>query len=265
MEVIALLGGSGTGKSHRAVALAAELKVSAIIDDGLLIAGNRILAGRSAKAEHTLMAAIRRAIFFDPEHAADLREAIVRLQPSKLLVLGTSLGMILRICSALELPEPVQYLSISQLASPEEVALAQQQRVVQGTHVIPVSPAEVRRLIPVALADVIDHMRRTTRYERTQVRPPFGVSAAGLQLQLSMVRPLIDRALEESGSGLYRLNHASMYSKQGLVLYLDLAVAPIGLDATKLIFFQSRVKDKVLQATGSALKQVELSISRLLN
>ena len=37
MEVIAFVGGSGTGKSHRALVLAHENSVECIIDDGILI------------------------------------------------------------------------------------------------------------------------------------------------------------------------------------------------------------------------------------
>ena len=49
MEVIAFVGGSGTGKSHRALVLAHENSVECIIDDGILIHDNKIVAGFSAK------------------------------------------------------------------------------------------------------------------------------------------------------------------------------------------------------------------------
>ena len=51
MEVIAFVGGSGTGKSHRALVLAHENSVECIIDDGILIHDNKIVAGFSAKKE----------------------------------------------------------------------------------------------------------------------------------------------------------------------------------------------------------------------
>lgn len=37
MDVIALVGPSGTGKSHRALMVARQNKADAIIDDGILI------------------------------------------------------------------------------------------------------------------------------------------------------------------------------------------------------------------------------------
>ena len=53
MTVYALVGKSGTGKSFRAKLLAEKIGISYIIDDGLLIYGDTILAGRSAKQENT--------------------------------------------------------------------------------------------------------------------------------------------------------------------------------------------------------------------
>ena len=49
MEVIALVGPSGTGKSHRALLVAHNNQADAIIDDGLLIKDGTIIAGKSAK------------------------------------------------------------------------------------------------------------------------------------------------------------------------------------------------------------------------
>ena len=49
MEVYALVGPSGTGKSYRAISFANEMGILYILDDGLLIKDNRILAGVSAK------------------------------------------------------------------------------------------------------------------------------------------------------------------------------------------------------------------------
>ena len=45
MQIIAFVGASGTGKSYRAITIARENKIDAIIDDGLLISNNKIVAG----------------------------------------------------------------------------------------------------------------------------------------------------------------------------------------------------------------------------
>ena len=49
MKTVALIGKSGTGKSHRAVGVSKTRNIQAIIDDGLLIMSNKVLAGKSAK------------------------------------------------------------------------------------------------------------------------------------------------------------------------------------------------------------------------
>ena len=49
MQTIGFVGPSGTGKSHHALVVAYDRKIEAIIDDGLLIYRNRIVAGHSAK------------------------------------------------------------------------------------------------------------------------------------------------------------------------------------------------------------------------
>ena len=51
MDVIALVGPSGTGKSHRALKVAKDHQADAIIDDGILIQNGKIIAGASAKTE----------------------------------------------------------------------------------------------------------------------------------------------------------------------------------------------------------------------
>lgn len=62
MEVVAFVGPSGTGKSHRAIGVAHNNNCDAIIDDGLLIKGTKILAGTSAKNETNRIQAVKRAI-----------------------------------------------------------------------------------------------------------------------------------------------------------------------------------------------------------
>ena len=49
MEVYALVGSSGTGKSFKALEFAYENDIEYIIDDGILIYKNKVLAGISAK------------------------------------------------------------------------------------------------------------------------------------------------------------------------------------------------------------------------
>ena len=94
MDVIALVGPSGTGKSHHALIVAHKHKADAIIDDGILIKDGKIVGGHSAKKEQSKIMAVRRAIFVLPGHAEEVQAAIKEAKPHRILILGTSENMV---------------------------------------------------------------------------------------------------------------------------------------------------------------------------
>lgn len=147
MEVYALIGASGTGKSHNANSVMEQYNIEVMIDDGLLIKDGKKMAGSSAKAEETTMGAVKRAIFHDPLHAAEVRERIGQLQPKKILILGTSEKMIDKITAALNLPPVKNKIFIQDIVTPEQIELAQSMRR-EGKHVIPLPSIEVKKDLP---------------------------------------------------------------------------------------------------------------------
>ena len=159
MEVYALVGASGTGKSHHATDLADELQISYIIDDGLLIHNGKKLAGVSAKSEPTMVAAVKRAIFLDQEHASNVKTALSIYHVKKLLILGTSEHMIDRIVGALGLPAVKQVIYIQDVATEEEIATAKEMRK-EGKHVIPLPVVEVRKDLVVISENVFIELTR---------------------------------------------------------------------------------------------------------
>lgn len=76
MKVVGFVGPSGTGKSHRALWVARSRGIEYIIDDGILIKGNRIVAGVSAKKESTRIGSIKRALFVYDDHVQEVKKAI---------------------------------------------------------------------------------------------------------------------------------------------------------------------------------------------
>ncbi|MFW6148231.1 MAG: Asp23/Gls24 family envelope stress response protein [Atribacterota bacterium] len=178
MKVIALVGGSGTGKSHKALLIAHKEHIEYIIDDGLLIRKDKILAGLSAKKEANRIQAIRRAIFFEKEHAQSVRDVINQKNPKKIMVLGTSKDMVDKIVKTLELPPVSQTFFIEDISSEKEIQLARASRYREGTHIIPLPGIEVQRKFPINLVESLEIFYRK-RYgnrkigERTVVRPPF--------------------------------------------------------------------------------------------
>ena len=79
MEVVAFIGPTGTGKSHRASKVAHDCGADVIIDDGLLIKDNKIIAGTSAKYETNKIRSVKKAIFADDEHALRSPRLVERL------------------------------------------------------------------------------------------------------------------------------------------------------------------------------------------
>jgi len=179
MKTVAFVGPSGTGKSHRAMWVAKENDIECIIDDGLLIKDNRILAGLSAKKESTRLASVRRALFIDPDHVRQVKEAIRAYSPESILVLGTSMGMIEAIVKALDLPPISEIIRIEDVAGPEEIEKAKKMRKTEGKHVIPVPTFEIKKDFSGYFIDSLKVLRRDKKNNRpivedkSVVRPTF--------------------------------------------------------------------------------------------
>lgn len=179
MKVYAFVGPSGSGKSYRATWVANESGMECIVDDGLLIRGNELLSGYSAKKEPTKIGSIRRALFRDPEHAAQVREAIQVHHPDSILILGTSDKMVQEIAQTLEIA-PIQHIiRIEEVASEEEIEKAKRIRRTQGKHVIPVPAFEIKKDFSGVLLDTLrifnrgKHGRHSFETTKSVVRPNF--------------------------------------------------------------------------------------------
>ena len=69
IKVYAFVGPSGTGKSYRAQMVANENNIRYIIDDGLLIKDNEVIAGESAKKAPTKIETVKGALFLNAQKA----------------------------------------------------------------------------------------------------------------------------------------------------------------------------------------------------
>lgn len=179
MRVIAFIGPSGTGKSHRAAWVARERGIDYIIDDGLLIRGNQVIAGTSAKREGTRLASVRRALFLENDHVSEVRRAIDACKPESVLILGTSEGMAEKIASQLKLPEIEEIINIYDVADEYEIKQALSTRREQGKHVIPVPTFEIKKDFSGYFLDPLQIFKRKGKVnyqligEKSVVRPTF--------------------------------------------------------------------------------------------
>jgi uncharacterized alkaline shock family protein YloU len=177
MQVYALVGTSGTGKSYKAFVVAAERGIDYIIDDGLLIGGTRVYAGKSAKREKTKLASVKRALFKDDEHREAVIAAIKELKPKKIMLIGTSIKMIEEIGRSLELPAIQEIIPIESVSTEREIEMAKKSRKEDGKHVIPVPTLEIKKDFSGYFIDSLKIFGRkgknTDVEEKTIIRPTF--------------------------------------------------------------------------------------------
>ncbi|MFR8853964.1 MAG: hypothetical protein ACLVHQ_03185 [Oscillospiraceae bacterium] len=180
MDVYTLVGKSGTGKSFHAMNLCKKLGVEAIIDDGLFIYKNSVIAGVSAKRQDTKIGAVKTALFLNDEMQRQVSEAIKREKPASILVLGTSEEMVDKIIERLGLPavppESPRRIRIEEITTEDERIAAHRQRNEYGKHVIPASSLQLKRTFAGYFMDPLRFFRgkdQGASSERTVVRPAY--------------------------------------------------------------------------------------------
>ena len=143
--VYGFVGPSGTGKSYRAQLVAGENNVEYIIDDGLFIHDNKIIAGKSAKKADTKVETVKHALFLNNEEKEEIKQAILENKPESIMILGTSNEMVQKIAENLGLPPINKIIHIEDVATQEEMERAHYVRVTEGKHVIPVPTFEIKK------------------------------------------------------------------------------------------------------------------------
>ena len=270
MEVVAFVGPSGTGKSHRAIGVAFDNKCDAIIDDGLLIKGTKILAGTSAKNEDNRIQAVKRAIFTDNEHAKVVREALAQSNIRRLLIIATSDNMINKIIGRLGLDKPVKTVYISQIATKAEIKKARYSRLHDGKHIVPVPSVELKPHFTGYFADLpynifSKHRRQEKNADRSIVRPAFSFYGK-LLIADSAIEDIIN-IIANKMDGVERITDLRVRRRsdnsKGIVIYVE-GVLYYG---EKLFIvtrqLQAKIKKKVEYMTAMQVKNVNVSIRSL--
>lgn len=179
IKVYAFVGPSGTGKSYRAQMVAGEKNTHFIIDDGLLIKDNEVIAGESAKKASTKVATVKHALFYDDKEKDEIIKALKKYKPQSILILGTSDGMVQKIAANLGLPEISETVYITDVATEQEMETARRIRVTEGKHVIPVPTFEIKKDFSGYLLDPLQIFKskgkgqRPYISEKSIIRPTF--------------------------------------------------------------------------------------------
>jgi len=205
LEVYALVGASGTGKSHRALWVAKERNIEYIIDDGLLIKGNEIIAGKSAKREKTRIGSIKTAVFTSDDHAFEVALQLKLRNAKSVLILGTSDNMVKRIAERLGLNKIDKTIYIEEISSKFEIQQALNTRKTEGKHVIPVPTLELKKDFSGFLLDPLNILRRKgigdyeSLGEKSVVRPTFSYLGKFTISDYTMYQLVEHIALKEEG------------------------------------------------------------------
>lgn len=179
MKVYAFVGPSGTGKSYRAQMVASENDIHYIIDDGLLINENEVIAGTSAKKAPTKIETVKHALFIDEAEQKEMKKALKKYKPDSILILGTSDKMIEKIIESLGLPKLQKTIYINEVATEEEMEEARNARRTQGKHVIPVPTFEIKKDFSGYILDPLQIFRLKGKgskpyiSEKSIIRPTF--------------------------------------------------------------------------------------------
>lgn len=182
-RTFALVGKSGTGKSFKARQVSRRFRIDLIIDDGLLIRGQKIIAGKSAKREKGILSAIKTAVFANADQIDEVRHALDAQTYGRVLIIGTSRKMVQRIAATLGLLPIHRLISIEEVSTREEIARALKIRAEQGKHIIPVPAVEIKRSYPHIFFESVKILLKARKglrgsadeiIEKTVVRPEYG-------------------------------------------------------------------------------------------
>ena len=272
METIAFTGPPGSGKSDRALVIAYEHGASCIIDDGILIYHNRIAAGKSAKREPSYLGAVRRALFWDDTQAEDVRRKIMKINPAKIMILGTSDKMAQRIAGRLKLPEPSVYIHIEDVAKPEEIEQAREARHKEGKHVIPVPTMELRPYFKGYLVDSLRFFRSKKKdtskpkgsEERSVVRPVFSYYG-----KLTFSNRVIEALVRHTVSDMEIVKIYNVSSEKstdhmnGIILYIDLKISQGTPKEIKKVIhtMRDKIQKEIEYTTGMSLETIKLNVT----
>ncbi len=276
ITVYALVGKSGTGKSFRAKLLAEKIGIPYIVDDGLLIHGGTILAGRSAKQEKLYISAIKTAIFADPKHKEKVVKIIQERKIKKILILGTSSKMVRRLAKRLDLPPISQIIRIEEIASKKDIEDAIKSRFEEGKHVIPVPAIEVKRDYAQILSDSIriffkgeksqDGVKKSQFFEKSIVQPDFHTkerSSGKVTISEAALTQMIFHCIDEYDDDVHVNKVKVKVGRSGYGIDLFIVV-PYGKTLTSdLEDLRKYIQDTIQRYTGIVIEMLEISVDEV--
>ena len=263
IKVYAFVGPSGTGKSYRAQMVAGENNINYIIDDGLLINENDVLAGVSAKKAPTRIETVKKAIFLDKQDRENMKQALEKYKPESILILGTSDDMVQKIAINLGMNKPEKTIYINEVATDTEMETAKRIRTTEGKHVIPVPTFEIKKDFSGYLLDPLQIFkskgRGTEPYiaEKSIIRPTF--SYLGNFTISDAVFRQITEYISKRTKGIHKIYRTRVESSvSGTNIYIEVSVI-YGYNVVNVLReFKHNVKKEIERLTSMNVQEVSV-------
>lgn len=263
IRVLAFVGPSGTGKSYRAQMVASENDIRFIIDDGLLIKDNEVIAGSSAKKAPTKIETVKHALFLKEKEKNEIIETIKKYKPEGILILGTSDGMVEKIAQNLALPNIEKTIYISDVATEEEMEKARRIRVTEGKHVIPVPTFEIKKDFSGYMLDPLQIFKTKGKgkdpyiSEKSIIRPTF--SYLGNFTISDNVFKQIAQHIALRNNSIYRISKIRVQKRdEGPEIYLEVILNYGSNIIDELQNFKVKLKKEIERLTSMNVQKIEI-------
>lgn len=263
IKVYAFVGPSGTGKSYRAQMVAGENDTHYIIDDGLLIKDNEVIAGESAKKASTKVATVKHALFYNEEEKEIIVKALKRYKPQSILILGTSDGMVEKIAGNLGLPKISKTTYITDVATKEEMETARRIRITEGKHVIPVPTFEIKKdfsgyiLDPLQIFKSKGKGKKPYISEKSIIRPTFSYMG-NFTISDNVFRQIVEYIATKTPA-IYKILKVRVDNYgEGAKIYLEVTIVYGYNVVDGLQAFKEKVKKEITKLTAMNVEEIEV-------
>ena len=268
IRVYAFVGPSGTGKSYRAQMVANENNIHYIVDDGLFINDNEIIAGESAKKAPTKIETVKKALFLKQEQKDERRKAIEKYKPESILILGTSDEMVKKIAANIGLPPIEKIIYIDEIATPEEIQEARRSRVTEGKHVIPVPTFEIKKDFSGFILDPLQIFKFKGRNdkpyisEKSIIRPTFSY-LGNFTISDTVFRQIIEY-IAKKDPNIYNIIRTRIDNQpEGPYVYIELSVEYGGNVRNIVDNFKNKIIKEIEKLTTMRVQTIKIIIKEI--
>lgn len=245
--------------------VANERNINYIIDDGLLINENKVIAGTSAKKAATKIETVKKALFNKQEDAEEIKKAFRKYRPESILILGTSDNMIKKIIENLGLPELTETIYITDVATEEEMKEAKKMRQVEGKHVIPVPTFEIKKDFSGFILDPLQIFKSKGKdakpymSEKSIIRPTFSY-LGNFKISDTVFKQIIEYLSSKTDS-IYKISRVridKVGDNEGISLYIEV-ISEYGYNIVEeLKNFKRKVKKEIENLTAMNVEMIDI-------